>query len=106
MPKTTIYIKTWRCNACPAVIDYEPENGLCIEAGCSGSMILVTDQKLKSKLIIIGDEDIEDEINPEKETKLVRKMAIKTDAHKEAYRVARRKDIAEAIAAARLKEDK
>jgi len=78
----------------------------CALNGTDGNLVVETDPSRKTTFTIIGEEDIEDEINPEKPNKVKHGMPVNTDTEKEAYRVRRRKDIADAIKEARKLEDK
>lgn len=75
MPKTIIFIKTWRCDKCNSSVDFEPTetnyiqqqyggtgDGECPNKksrGCNGLMIKVSDPFMKSKLTIMGEEELE-----------------------------------------------
>ncbi len=128
MPKTIIKIKTWSC-ACGYSQDFEPtqENQnkhfnsdvsfrisdlkanscpSCALKGVAGTLALERDPNKKMVISIIGEEEIEDELNPDTKTELVHKMPINTKAQKDSYREKRRQDITEAIIYAKGFEDK
>ena len=123
--KTILFIKTWRCNKCNSAMDFEPtELNLSVHfqglkdnecsnkfsRGCTGQMVKVIDEKMKSMLTIMGEEDIETEITEVKERKQKGEGRgndpdVSTLAKENVYRTKRKQDILEAIAKVKLLED-
>ena len=112
----TIKIKTWSCPSCNYHQDFEPTaelmlkyfdktNAVCPSCG-RAELIKETNPDKKTIMTIIGEEDIETEIeriDNEKEKDGKFKM---TTQEKDNHREKRKQDIQEAITKARLLEDK
>lgn len=114
--QTIIKIKTYSCLECNYHQDFEPTPELMrlnhyrsdnICPSCKKQpLVLQTDNAKKAIITVIGEKDIEDEINPEKSRPLKHKMPVNTLEEKEAYRTQRKADITKAIVEARKLEDK
>ena len=117
MPKTIIKIKTWGCG-CGYHQDFEPTielmnkhgflYGFCPSCKNSNGLQKEINETKKITHIIIGEEDIEEEIS---RIKLGEYMGIKaedlnTSAKENAYRNKRKQDIKDAIKKSKALEDK
>lgn len=130
MPKTTFKIKTWSCAQCSYRQDYEPteENHAihfkdyylkdnCCPACHMGKnpkkevvldnthMQLVTDPAKKDEIIIMGEDDIEDEIADLNKKRVKNEQAEMTEQEKKEHRTQRKQDIKDAIGKAKLLAD-
>jgi hypothetical protein len=114
MPQTIIKIKTWFCPQCGYYQDFEPTKELMLKhfgkeddfcPSCKGAkLIRQADPEKKVTITIMGEEDIEKEIEEAKSGKR-KDIDVSTVAKENAYRAKRKKDIQEAIARFRLLED-
>ena len=119
MPKTIIIRQTYHCTGCTRYLYDETGNIVerrgfegdhltagCNTDGCTGELYLETDPAKCGTLTVIGDEDIEKEIE-DMQAERVSKGRAKYAANVIAdYRSQRRAEKDAAITAARLKEKK
>lgn len=126
MPTITIKIKTWTCSECGYYQDFEPTAELMVlhfkgvpadvcpacflgknpsRTKAVVQLLKETRPENKSTVTIIGEEEIETEIEEELAEPGKRGIDISTEAKKNAYRVKRQSDIQEAITKARELED-
>jgi hypothetical protein len=114
MPKTIIKVETYMCPdgigdtsaSCRfhRAVDNLTKNKKC--PTCNLELVKATDDNDRITTTIIGEEDIEVEIEQEIEEPGTHNIDVSTEAEKTAYRTKRKKDIEDAIKKARLVEDK
>lgn len=112
MPRTEIKVKTFMCpngvgnpNAScrfHRAFDNLPADRMC--PTCKLELVKSTDPEDKITMTVMGEEDIEPEIEEMLKDE-EKKKEISTEAKKTAYREKRKNDIVEAVARARTFED-
>ena len=115
MPQTIIKVKTFMC---PLGVGHHGPPGVCrfarredlqpLDGRCPVHGLPLIKTTLSVDTIfnnIMGEEDIEPEIEQEDIERIRRGQATRTTAEKEAYRTKRKQDIAQAIIEARKLED-
>jgi hypothetical protein len=73
---------------------------------CNKELVKSTENFDKITKTIIGDEEVENEINPDHPRPVMHGLPVKTETQKEKYRARRKDDIKNAIKEARKLEDK
>ena len=106
MPKTIIKRKTWGCTCLWNTDNPEWEGRDCPNCGKPNGIQRETDPNRMGTLTIMGEEDVELEIEREDEERTKKGETKRTEAEKTVYRTKRKQDIVEAIVRAKLLEDK
>ena len=104
MPKTIVVRQTWRCPTCDSEWDTAILDGQICSRCEKGVVRRETDPTRCGTLTVMGEEDIESEIEREDVKRSQQEWALQTLAEKVAYRAQRHQDIAKAIIEARKRE--